>query len=345
MASSQEQVENRKGKPRPAVLRALGKQEPPAVLVIDGVRCRRVDTYKHDSWAATALYRPCDPTGPQGEPHPNAAPQPHDGRSFATDPPAEGRAGDLVCKLNRIQPIGPLSMRWLGVGLADREKRAMSSLREVPGFATPCASVTDCAGRVLRHAAAHRYVPGRPLRFEQRTPDGFFETLSEMVEAIHVRDMAFVDLNKRENIIVGVDGRPHLIDFQIHYRWPHFWPLAGWLGGWLLRLLQRADRYHLHKHHFYCRPDQVPVLRVPWFIRLHRALAVPFHRVRRRLLVLLGVRKGEGLASSEDSPEAAVRLEELASDPKPADKKAAGQANSQAIRHRAGQAAAPPQHP
>jgi hypothetical protein len=46
-------------------------------------------------------------------------------------------------------------------------------------------------------------------------------------------------------------------------------------------------------------------LRRPWWIRLHRSVAVPFRTARRQLLVLLGVRRGKGRAHTEHQPEVA----------------------------------------
>jgi hypothetical protein len=43
-------------RPRPPLLRALGRDEPPGEVDIDGQRYRLVRVVKHDSWAATAFY-------------------------------------------------------------------------------------------------------------------------------------------------------------------------------------------------------------------------------------------------------------------------------------------------
>jgi hypothetical protein len=77
--------------------------------------------------------------------------------------------------------------------------------------------------------------------------------------------------------------------------------------------LQRSDIYHLRKLYARSRPDlcgfdsrQVSAQR-PWWIRLHRLVAVPFRRLRRQLLVVLRIRSGRGYAASEHFPEDAVR--------------------------------------
>ena len=79
-------------RPRPPLLRALGAGEPPRTVEIDGNTYRWVETFKHDSWAATGLY--------------------------------SGANGAIVCKFNRTQPIFGFPMTWLGRRLARREARA-----------------------------------------------------------------------------------------------------------------------------------------------------------------------------------------------------------------------------
>jgi hypothetical protein len=125
---------------------------------------------------------------------------------------------------------------------------------------------------------------------------------------MHRRRIAYVDLHKRENIIVGDDGAPYLVDFQIGVMLGERWPSRA-----ILRMLQDSDLYHLRKHWGKCRPDQcAPEMinirkRPPWWIGLHRRIARPFREARRRVLVRLGVRAGRGRVETETLPEAAVR--------------------------------------
>jgi hypothetical protein len=116
-------------------------------------------------------------------------------------------------------------------------------------------------------------------------PDGFFARLQQLIATLHARDMAYVDANKPENILLGDDGLPHLIDFQIS------WDLAElgdtWLNRWWLRRLMRADRYHVLKHKKRLRPDELTederraVERRSTMIRIHRVLTMPYKRIRR----------------------------------------------------------------
>jgi hypothetical protein len=136
----------------------------------------------------------------------------------------------------------------------------------------------------------------------------FFPTLEALLRAMHSRKIAYVDLHKRENILVDVEGDPFLIDFQISVAWP------SWLvGGPLFAILRRSDEYHLMKHWARSRPEQCGIdevalrKRIPWMIRAHRLVARPLREARRRLLVKLGVRAGKGRVETELFAEHALR--------------------------------------
>src|SRR5215510_10134843 len=70
-------------RPRPSMFRALGHEDPPAIIHVNGVRHRRLEALKHDSWAATAMY-------------------------------ADERGVRCACKFNRVHRLVFLPMAWLG---------------------------------------------------------------------------------------------------------------------------------------------------------------------------------------------------------------------------------------
>ena len=120
-------------RPRPPLFRALGAAEPPHEVVVDSHSYSREELFKHDSWAATALY--------------------------------SGSTGKIVCKFNRIQPVLGLPMMWLGRRLAEREHRAVASRR-------PAADPDAARIRVCRRQAPPKrgrpVVRGRPPARERR---------------------------------------------------------------------------------------------------------------------------------------------------------------------------------
>jgi hypothetical protein len=265
------------GRPRPPIFRALGAAEPPEQIEVAGEPYRLVRVFKHDSWAATALYA--------------------------------GRAGQIVCKFNRQQSVGGVPMRWLGRLLARREAAVLRKLGDLPNVPRWAGEVT-AGGRRLEHAVAHDFIPGHPLGDRERVGDRFFPELVGLLREMHRRRIAYVDLHKRENVIVGDDGRPYLIDFQVSLALSDRWP-----ARLLLRLARRGDDYHLRKHFARCRPDQcgyglgAVAADRPWWIRLHRLAAQPLRALRRRLLVLCGVRTGRGRVTTEHFPEEVVRAD------------------------------------
>ncbi len=246
-----DRMARKRSSPRHAWLYALTEAELPARVTCNGQVYEHVRTFKHDFFAATGLYR-----GPDGL---------------------------AVLKLGRQQDCATIPLDWLGRWLTRREVRLYRMLQDLSG-------VPRLIGMVGSAGFLHAYVPGRPLGREDRVSDDFFDELMEMLETIWRRDIAYVDLNKRQNILLGDDGRPYLIDFQISL----YLPARGWRRltpvRWLLRRFQQADRYHTLKHKRRLRPDQLTsderrvVERLSIWIRLHRWLTRPLTNLRRRTL-------------------------------------------------------------
>ncbi len=266
---------------RPALFRALGRDEPPETVSVDGATFRLHTLLKHDSWAATAIYE--------------AAP-----------------GEKIICKFNRMQSIFGLPMSWLGRRLASREAGFLRRLGDIE-LVPPDRGPVHADGRLLANAAARTYIPGEPFKRAEQVDKAFFETLEWLLAAVHERDMAYVDLHKRENIIVDLDGRPHLIDFQVSVALSRRRPGNGAVGSWLLAKLQDMDRYHYRKHYVRClggamSPEEAEAfIAAPALIRIHRRLTVPLRGLRRRLLVALGIRAKGGMAHTELEPEDAFR--------------------------------------
>ena len=122
-----------------------------------------------------------------------------------------------------------------------------------------------------------------------------------MIATIHAHDMAYVDMAKWENLLIGHDGHPCLLDYQIHFHLPHPWPLR-----WVLRYVQSADLFYLHRQWMRARPDQAsPTDRTAWMrepglVRIGEILGVPWRWVRLRILALFRVKI---------DPRRAIRLE------------------------------------
>lgn len=248
---------------RPAdSLKALGREPLPETIRVGGKRHRWVRLFKHDFFAVTALY------------------EADDGQR-------------VVLKIGRQADFLGFPCEWIGRWLASHEAwfyQRLADLDAVPRF----------MGNWGRCGFVHACVEGRPLRKGEPVPDDFFPRLQAQIEAVHQRKMAYVDLEKPQNVLVGDDGRPYLIDFQIAWYWPPRWGGDSWLGRLLLGRLQEADRYHLRKLQRRIRPDQLSPAdledsyRRPWHIRLHQRITRPLTLLRRRALEYLAPERGTG---------------------------------------------------
>lgn len=235
----------------PYWLKALGRGTAPAVIELRGHVYRLERVFKHDFFALTACYA--------------------------------GEAGKAVLKIGRRQSLFGLPLSWIGRLHARHEQRVLQELEDldvVPRF----------LGAYGKHGFAHEYVEGHDLRKGEHVPDDFFDRLRSGLAEIHRRGMAYVDLEKCENVLVGDDGRPYLFDFQIAWNWPRRWGSELWPLRWIRGRLQQADRYHVSKLQRRTRPDQLTPdeleasRRRPPHVKAYSVLTRPLTRMRRRVL-------------------------------------------------------------
>jgi hypothetical protein len=232
-------------------IRALGPDEPPEQILVCGRVHRRVAIFKHDFFAATALY--------------------------------DGPCGKVVLKLGRTTRFLGVPLAWIGRLAARHESRLYELLDGVTG-------IPRFIGRWRDNGLMHEYIEGHQLAKGEWVNDQFFDRLTQLLDEVHRRDAAYVDMEKRENILVGDDGRPYLIDFQISWHLP---PNRGGrtsVAKFVLRVLQASDRYHLLKHRRRQRPDLLTPAEFeasyqpPIYISWHRYLFRPFTKARRKAL-------------------------------------------------------------
>jgi hypothetical protein len=235
----------------PSWLLALGKEQPPPEIELAGARYALERIFKHDFFAYTALYA--------------------------------GSAGRIVLKVGRKASFFGLPLAWIGRIHSWHESnvfREVEDLDIVPRF----------TGRWKRHGITHEYIDGHPLEKGERVADDFFPRLTAGLTEIHRRGLAYVDLEKCENVLVGVDGRPYLFDFQISWRWPFAWMRTRWPVTAIGRRFQAGDRYHLRKLQLRTRPDLftpdelAAAKRKPFLVRLHGGLTRPLTLLRRFVL-------------------------------------------------------------
>ena len=229
-------------------MRALGERGLPPTVELRGKAYHLVQDVKHDFFAATGFY------------------ESDDGQR-------------IVLKAGRNHDFLGIPLTWLGRWLRDREMRFYHRLRDLP-------NIPNIVGTFGETGFLLEFVRGTPLRKDTAVPDRFFFEVRKLIEQIHARDIAYVDMNKKANLIIGEDRRPHLVDFQIS------WDLCGlgdnFITRRILRWLQREDLYHIAKHHGRFRPDELSPEQIEAgrrrsiLIRLHRFIFKPWFGIRRR---------------------------------------------------------------
>jgi predicted Ser/Thr protein kinase len=230
-------------------MRALGRDELPPTITVGGATYRHETTIKHDFWAVTGFY--LSPTGER-----------------------------VVLKCGRVAEFCGFSLAWAGRYLCWREMHFYERLADLP-------NIPKVLGRVGKTGFVHEYVKGRPLSDRNPVPETYFDKLFQLIDELHRRGIAYVDTNKPQNILVGDDGEPHLIDFQIS--WDSEWWINKPLSRWIGRKLAREDRYHLLKHKRKIAPREMTEAEARRLekksvgIRMHRTLFKPYFGIRRRL--------------------------------------------------------------
>jgi len=254
----------------PPSLTAMGRRTPPDVLEIAGKRYERRRIFKNDFFALTALY--------------------------------EGTSGMVILKVGRQASFLCVPLGWVGRILAAREQALLKHLSGIEG-------VPRFIGRWGPTGVVREYIAGCPLAKGSPVPDDFHARLGSLIDQIHARGTAYVDLEKCENVLLGSDGKPYLFDFQISWYLPSRWGGELWPARVLRRWLQAGDRYHLLKLHRRTRPDQLsPALlalsyRKPWYVRAHRVVTRPFTSVRRLILDRVDPRRKAGERGRVDEDE------------------------------------------
>jgi len=168
--------------------------------------------------------------------------------------------------------------------MATRERDVFHQMKSVHGFPRWAGEVR-IDGATLQNAVSHHWIEGRTFHPRLPVPDDWFPELPAMVSAFHERGMAYADMPKRENLIVGSDGRPYLLNYQIRFR-----PPAAFRAGRFLRTLQDADMFFLRRHWHRCRGDQCAMPTAPPVVRLAESPGKVWRMFRTTALLAAGVR-------------------------------------------------------
>ncbi len=243
---------------------ACGKKGLPQQIEFNGVAYKLKKVFKHDFFAATGLYQ--------------SGSRPAKKRSSV---PAK-----IILKLGRQQHLLGLPMGWVGRFFRDREVSIMHHLEGLAGVPRFLSLYGD-TGFICE------YIEAKSFDNNNNLPKDFFDKLADLLKQVHHRNVAYLDMNKRDNVLIDRKGRPYLIDFQIslHIGQSSFvWP---GLSDYMRDVLQGADIYHLYKHKRRLAPDLLTPEEdtlsrnvSPW-ISIHRLVATPWRKIRRAVLKFL----------------------------------------------------------
>jgi predicted Ser/Thr protein kinase len=257
-------------------LKAWGRYELPQRLMVGQEDYSFVRVFKHDFFAATLLFKRSD-----------------------KDTQDKNDTRQIVLKLGRRADFLGIPLDWLGRALIEHEISILRYLQQITG-------VPRLLGRYGKRGLIYKYIPGVSLDQRPEIPDEFFDRLEELINQIHRRRVAYVDMNKQGNIILADNGHPCMIDFQISWHMPQ--QILGFrrIPRLILKILQREDKYHLLKHKRKLRRDLMDQeqiknsRRTSGWIMFHRAGARPLTKLRRRILRYL-FKRGR-LVSDESMP-------------------------------------------
>lgn len=258
-------------------LYACGQQGMPKQIEFKNHQYQLTRVFKHDFFAATGLYEFYRPT-----------------RISEQTPPSR-----IVLKLSRQKHFLGLPLLWLGKLISKHEFSNLCHLADLQG--TP-----QVLSRYGKTGLIYEYIEGKPLSLVEKVPENFFDNLAELIDQVHQKNIVYVDMNKRNNILCGPNGRPSLVDFQISLHIDESKSPCRPILKYVKEKLIKADIYHIFKHKRRICPElltpkekDISRCSSRW-IKFHRLIATPFRKLRRALLNFL---RAKGFLALEDTPE------------------------------------------
>ncbi len=149
-----------------------------------------------------------------------------------------GPGGEFIAK----KAFGSMIRKKLSEALIRHEEQVYRKLNGIPGI-PKCFGLLDTKYLILE------YIPGdsyRMLEHELNDRNHFFSNLLSILNDMHTAGVAHGDLKRKDNILVGPNQEPFIIDFGVSV-------LAEGRGGFIFNAIRQADRnaWIKHKYHGY----------------------------------------------------------------------------------------------
>lgn len=248
-----------------------GKGLPPQITCLGGQYVLE-KVLKHDFHAATGLYR--------RELEVASGKLEEDFKHHTSNITLPSR---LICKINRRMHFCFLPLGLIGRLMTHRE---VYNLRRCEGIP----EVPKVLARIGPHMYVYEYIEGQSLNEKPPLPADFFDRLVIALQKVHARNLVHFDLHKPGNILVDMEGRPHIIDFQISRHIGDRFFLSRRLSSRFRRWLQSYDLYHVYKHKRRLQPELLTEAEAELSynhtlgLEIQRAIARPYKKIRRACL-------------------------------------------------------------
>ena len=155
-----------------------------------------------------------------------------------------GPAGEFVIK----EALGSMLRKRFSEASIRREEQVYRRLTGVPG-------IPRCFGLLDEKYLVLEYVPGDSYRKLEHTignRERFFASLLVTLNAMHDAGVAHGDLKRKDNILVGPEEQPYVIDFGIAI-------IADDGQGFVFESVRQADRNAWIKHKYQGRIENLSV--------------------------------------------------------------------------------------
>lgn len=153
-----------------------------------------------------------------------------------------GPGGAFVVK----EALGSMLRKRVSEGSIRRERKVYRRLSGVPGI-PKCFGLLDDKYLVLEYVSGDSY---RRLENRLDNREHFFSSLLTTLEGMHKAGVAHGDLKRKDNILVGPNQEPFIIDFGIAI-------IAEGRRGFVFNLIRQADRNAWIKHKYQGRMENL----------------------------------------------------------------------------------------
>ena len=144
-------------------------------------------------------------------------------------------SGEFIIK----KAFGSMIRKKISEASIRHEEKVYRKLSGIPGI-PKCFGLLDTKYLVLEYIPGNSY---RVLEHKLNDRSNFFSNLLSILNDIHAAGVAHGDLKRKDNILVGPNQKPFIIDFGVSV-------LAEGRGNFIFNTIRQADRNAWIKHKY-----------------------------------------------------------------------------------------------